>query len=47
MVLIIKEEELKEMDEKKVVKVKMENVDAFAFIQAIHIAQEEKRAAQK
>jgi hypothetical protein len=35
------------MEEKKVVKVKMENVDAFALIQAIPLAQEEKRTLQK
>lgn len=35
------------MEEKKVVKVEMKNVDAFAFIQAIHIAQEEKRIKEK
>jgi len=45
--LLIKEEGLKEMEEKKDVKVEMKNVDAFALIQAIHIAQEEKRTLQK
>lgn len=38
-------EEIK-MKKGKVVKVKMENVDAFALIQAIHMAQEEKRSGK-